>query len=272
MSDDTTVTPSDEPAATPIDVRAPGPASAPVPAPARPGKGRRATGILGQVVGIVGVVVCLALIVGVLLGRGWATDTVNDVAGSLDAAIARVDPVLATATGSIDALAGRAGEVATAAEAIAGDPNATPQALQGVLDRLGAVSAGYLELRGTYGGAREQVVSALDRLALIDRFVPGISVPQAPIDALASLDGSIRALDGRVMALIEAGAAVQAIDATASAIAGSHAAPSAVPKLRSVSRPSKKRGSSDAIECASHSATRGWRPRSRAISPASASW
>ncbi len=195
------------------------PAPAPVPEPAGPGKTRRASGLLGQVVGIVGMVVCLALVVGVLLGRGYVMGAASTVAGALDAAVARAEPLLDKAATKVETVAQRAGEAAAAAEAIALDPNATPAGLQAVLDRLGAVSLRYLELRGTYAGAREQVVSVLDRLAVIDRFVPGVSVPQGPIDALASLDDKARAVDAPIVGLIDAGVAVQAVNATAGAIA-----------------------------------------------------
>lgn len=220
MSDETTAAPAPAPAPDSAPATGAAPATAVVePTPASPGKTRRATGMLGQVVGIVGMVVCLALVVGVLLGRGYVTEAVDDVAGTLDAAVARTEPLLDKAASGVDLVAGKAGELAAAAEAVAVDPNATPAALQAVLDRLGAVSQAYLELRGTYAGAREQVVSALDRLALIDRFVPGVSVPQGPIDLLASLDEKARSIDGSIVGLIDAGAAVGAVNTAAGTIA-----------------------------------------------------
>ncbi|HYO42799.1 MAG TPA: hypothetical protein VES19_06320 [Candidatus Limnocylindrales bacterium] len=245
MSDDTTVAPDPEPlpqpgptpepeskpAPEPVPAPVPaGPAPEPVPAPdphaaasgpvaAGPGKARKATAVLGQVVGIVGTVACLALIVGVLFGRGWATSAVSDVVANVDAAVERAEPLLDNAAAGVDAVAQRAAETAAAAEAVAVDPNATPEALQRVLDRLGSVSQRYLELRTEYAGAREQVVSALDRLSVITRIVPGVSVPQGPVDALAGLDGTARGLDARVIALIDAGAKVQELNLTAAAVA-----------------------------------------------------
>ena len=227
MTEETTVTPvpvtvpapepAPEPAAAPQPVSAP--VTDPASAPANSGKGRKATGILGQVVGIVGVVVCLALVVGVLLGRGWATGAVSDVASKVDATVARTQPLLDRAGSAVDEVAARAGEAAAAADAVSVDPNAAPQALQGILDKVSAVSERYLELRSTYASAREQIVSALDRLAIIDRLVPGVSVPQGPIDLLASLDQKAQALDGRVMDLIKAGTAVSTVNTAAAAIA-----------------------------------------------------
>ena len=217
MSEETTVVPVADP--TP----APAPAAAPAPAPTgvkpQAGKSRRATGVVGQAVGIIGIVVSLALIVGVLYVRGWATDAVTGVAADVDAAIARTEPMLERAAVAVDEVTVRVGDVATAAEAVAVDPNATPAVLQGVLDRLAALSERYTEFRGTYAGAREQIVSILDRLALLDRLVPGFDVPEGPVDALAGLDETARALDAQIMGLIDAGLAVQGVNATATAIA-----------------------------------------------------
>jgi methyl-accepting chemotaxis protein len=180
---------------------------------------RRATGIVGQVAGIIGIVVSLALIVGVLYVRGWGTDTVTEVAANVDAAIARTEPMLETAAAKVDEVAQRVGEVAAAAEAVSLDPNATPAALQGILDGLAAVSERYTELRTGYAAAREQVVSILDRLALVDRLIPGIDIPEGPVDALASLDERARAIDAQIMELIDAGLAVQGVNRAAAAIA-----------------------------------------------------
>jgi methyl-accepting chemotaxis protein len=91
--------------------------------------------------------------------------------------------------------------------------------IQGLLDRLAALLARYTEFRSTYAGAREQIVSILDRLALIDRLVPGFEIPEGPVDALAGLDETARAIDTQVMQLIDAGLAVQGVNATAAAIA-----------------------------------------------------
>ena len=212
MAEDTTVVPVPDPA--PVTI--PDPVA---PAPPRAGKGRRATGIVGQVAGIVGIVVSLALIVGVLYIRGWGTETVTEVAANVDAAIARTEPILETAAATVDQVSQRVGDVATAAEAVALDPDATPAALQGILDRLAAVSERYTELRTGYAGAREQIVSILDRLALIDRLIPGFDIPEGPVDALAGLDENARAIDAQIMQLVNAGLAVQAINTTAAAIA-----------------------------------------------------
>jgi uncharacterized phage infection (PIP) family protein YhgE len=231
MTEETTVVPVPAPVAEGTPEPVPGPAPAPVPEPAaqqaaavaaaphKAGKRRRATGTIGQVAGIIGIVVSLALVVGVLYVRGWSTDTVTAVAANVDAAIAKAEPMLETAATTVDQVSQRAADVATAAEAVALDPNATPAALQGILDKLATLAQRYTEFRTGYASAREQVVSVLDRVALLDRLIPGFDVPQGPIDALKGLDEKARAIDTQITGLIDAGLAVQAVNTTASAIA-----------------------------------------------------
>ena len=70
-------------------------AETPAPAPAsRPSRRDHTLGTIGRVVGVVGIVVCLLLAAGVLVGRAWAVGTVDDVAAAVDAQIAKTDPLL----------------------------------------------------------------------------------------------------------------------------------------------------------------------------------
>lgn len=202
MTDETTVLPEPTPAPEP----AAAPSAAPTPAgttrtPAGTTRRRRTTGTIGQVAGVVGVIVSLLLIVVVVMGRGWAIDKVNDVAATVDGAIAKAQPLVTTAQTRVADIEARVSEAADAADALAANPGAVER-LQGLLQRVNDLSASYLELRNGYSGAREQVMTALSRLQAIDRFVPGFDLPQGPIDALASLDAKVQEMDGRIMDVI----------------------------------------------------------------------
>jgi methyl-accepting chemotaxis protein len=198
-----------------VDVSAATPAPAASPANRR----RRATGTLGQVVGVAGIVVSLLLIVLVILGRGWAVEQIDAVATTVDGAIAKAMPMVDNAQGKVSDVEDRVAEVAGAAEVIAANPNATPQLLQGVLQRLNDLSATYLELRDGYSGFREQVMTALSRLQTIDRLIPGIDIPEGPVDAIATLDERIQSLDATVMEVINAAQNLDAINTAAATIA-----------------------------------------------------
>ena len=181
-----------------------GPASdlpAQAPGPTRK-KRDRVLGTIGQVVGIVGIVVCLLLAVGDVVGREWAVRTVDDVAAAVDAQIARVDPLLSQASAKVGEISGRVSTVADIAAGVAADPSPGGAVADILRTGLAAVSGRYQTLRSNYTDVRESVVSMIDRLQTLGRIVPGVSIPQGPVDALAALDARLQAFDAKVTGLI----------------------------------------------------------------------
>jgi len=172
-----------------------------VPEPRQKGRDR-ALGTAGQVVGIVGIIACLLLVVGVVIGRGWAIGTVDDVATAIDTQIVRVNPILAQASTRAAEISGGLGTVADLAAGIAADPSPGGGVADTLRAGLASVSDRYQALRSSYADVRENVVSMLDRLKLLDRLVPGFSIPQGPVDALAALDSRLREFDAKVNDLL----------------------------------------------------------------------
>lgn len=197
----------------------PEPVSAAAPAPASTGGRNRALGLVAEVAGVIGIVLCLVLAVGVLVGRGWAMDTVGEVATGIDAKVAKAVPLLDTASQKVSEVSGRVGAVADAANALAARPNPSNELLQGLSGAVGNVSDRYLELRATYGQFRDTAATALDRLQVLDRLIPGFEIPQGPVDALAKLDAGVSELDAKIMGLANAIPESGPIDAAATAIA-----------------------------------------------------
>jgi hypothetical protein len=195
------------PAPVPTAVPAPPPEVVPVAAAAQPPapsrrKRDRILGTTGQVVGIVGIVVCLLLVVGVVFGRGWAVGTVDDVAAAVDAQIARTGPLLDKAQSTVGEVSGRVSTVADIASGIAANPAPGGELAQTLRSALAGLSERYQGLRQGYADVRETVVSLIDRLQTLDRLVPGFSVPQGPVDALATFDARVKEFDAKVNDLI----------------------------------------------------------------------
>jgi hypothetical protein len=200
------VAPVNQPPAAPLLAPATQPQAAPVAAapqsaPARR-KRDRILGTAGQVVGIVGIVVCLLLIVGVVFGRGWAVGTVDDVSAAVDAQIARTGPLLDKAQSAVGEVSGRVSTVADIASGIAANPAPGGDLAQTLRSALAGLSERYQGLRQGYADVRETVVSLIDRLQTLDRLVPGFSVPQGPVDALATFDARVKEFDAKVNDLI----------------------------------------------------------------------
>ncbi len=171
--------------------------------PPPPGRRRdHVLGTAGQVVGVVGIVVCLLLAVGVVLGRGWAVGTMDDVAAAVDAQIAKADPLLTQASVKVGEISGRVSTVADLAAGIAADPSPGGAVADTLRSALASVSDRYQALRSNYVDLRESVQSVVDRLQTLDRLVPGFTIPQGPVDALAALDARLKEFDAKVTSLI----------------------------------------------------------------------
>jgi hypothetical protein len=171
------------------------------PAPTRR-KRDRAVGTAGQVVGIAGLVVCLLLALGVVFARGYAVSAVDDVAATVDAQIAKTDPLLDRAQTTVGEISGKVSTVADIAAGIAANPSPGGEFAQALRDGLAGVNERYQGLREGYAGVREVVLSLIDKLDALDRLIPGISVPQGPIEALNTFDTRVQEFDTKVNDLL----------------------------------------------------------------------
>jgi hypothetical protein len=184
------------------------------------GRPRTAASFGGQAFAVAGIVVCIVLAGLVLLARGWAVEQVDAVGASIDAGLARGIPALQAADERVTQVSASIQEVADAATAVATSTGTVaPEAAQALSARLSGISERYLPLRASYADARSDLVSAIDRVQAVQRFVPGVTVPQGPIDALSSLDQSIRAVDERVTSILSANTVGTAIRDTAQRVA-----------------------------------------------------
>ena len=169
------------PEAAPADVpsfeAAPAPAptavaAAAAPPPAGAGKRNRVLGLTAQAAGVIGIVLFVALAVVMLLGRGWATSTVDDISAGVDAKMAQVEPLIDNASAKVSEVNGRVGALTDAANTLAARAAATPDLLGGVRDQVANLQNRYLEFRKTYSDVRDTALTALDRLQVIDRLDP----------------------------------------------------------------------------------------------------
>ncbi len=187
------------------------------PAPTR--RRDRVLGTAGQVAGIVGIVVCLLLVVGVVVGRGSAVGTVDDVAAAIDAQIAKADPLLTQVSAKVGEISGRVGGVADIAAGIAANPSPGGTVADTLRAGLATVADRYQTVRANYADVRESLVSMGDRLQTLGRIVPAISVPQGPIDALSALDARLQAFDAKVNGLLTIDPGQGPVNQAAAAIA-----------------------------------------------------
>jgi hypothetical protein len=182
------------------------------------GRRDRTLGAVGQVAGTVGILVCIVLVVGVVVGRSWLLGRVDSIQGRVDAGLVRAETLIDNTSARISEVSGRVGAVTDAATAIASSPNPAPALTEALLAQLSGVSDRYLALRASYADVRETAVGVLDRLNTLDALLPFFSVPQGPVDALSSLDARLQELDAAMMQVLTTPGA-GAVNAVAGAVA-----------------------------------------------------
>jgi len=176
-------------------------------------------GLVAQILGVVGAIICVLAIVGVLFGRGFVQDRIDVLAKgavkSLDQAVAVSDQAL---TGLAAGSQGAA-EVKAAAETLAASPTIDEAAFTALQDRLAPLSQKYTDLRDRYVVLREKATGFMDTARRLDRLIPGVEIPQGPVDLVAGMDQKLTALDQAITDLSAKATIRSAASETAAAIA-----------------------------------------------------
>jgi hypothetical protein len=150
-----------------------------------------------QILGFAGLIVCLALAIGILLGRTWIAVAVGDVFTTADTSIAN-------GLASIDEARGRLTDGAGTLEELVADVGRLPATATipaAVAARVSQAVDAYAPARDRYVEARSQAQAALRYLEAAGRFAPGVQLPTGVPTALAAADERLVRLDSALTGL-----------------------------------------------------------------------
>lgn len=174
---------------------------------------RRPTlGLVAQIAGVIGAILCIAAIVVVLTGRTWVQQRVDVLQGS---AVEALDQALAVSDQAIEGLSAgsqQAAEIRTAAEGLAANPALDEKALSALQERLAPLSERYSNARERYVTLREKAGNLIDTVGRLERIVPGLEIPDGPTDLVNRIDEGLTNLDQAVTDL--SGKAASRVGAT----------------------------------------------------------
>ena len=193
-------------------------------APPRPLARHSRSGVVAEVAGIFGIVLCVLAIVGLWLGRGWLSDRADAFTVAAEHATAHAMALADTAVTETEARAQEVDAIEAAALEVAGDPTATSEALQALVSRLTPVADAYGTTRDTYVSLREGIGAALDTVQRLDRFVRQVDIPDDLGASLSGIDARLVAIDTALSGVVQAGAATTSVSAGATALANQAAA------------------------------------------------
>src|SRR5262245_10424705 len=156
-----------------------------------------------QIAGIIGIVVCIAIIVGTWLGHGALSSAVDDLAAGVNAGFVRAISVTGQVSDRLDAAASQAGDLATQANQVAGG-GVGPDVAAGLGGSVAQLADTYRQLRARADDLRENVSTAVASVQRIARFAPGVEAPSGPPPKVQALSDKLQAIDDRVSALTTA--------------------------------------------------------------------
>ena len=185
----------------------------------RPLASHPTSGVVAEVAGVVGVVLCVLLVVGLWFGRGWLSDRVDGVTAASEHATAHATELSGVAIGELEQRAVEVDGIEAAARQVAGDPAATSAMLQALASRLAPISDAYRTTRGAYVSLREGVSSVLDTVQRLDRVVRSVDIPDSLGSSLSAIDARLAAMDAALTGVIGAGNATVGVSAGATALA-----------------------------------------------------
>jgi hypothetical protein len=172
---------------------------------------------VAQIAGIVGIVICVAIIVGTWLGGGFVRGKVDDLSTGVNNGISRAGQVADTVATRLDDAAAKVGTLAQNATEVAANPSA-PDALTGLADRYAQFYNAYQDFRARYAEAKENLVSAITSLQRVASFLPGVNAPDPP-GVLPAIDQKLQAIDDALTAALPQPGQPTAATATAIATA-----------------------------------------------------
>ena len=178
-----------------------------VAAPA-PERGRRKTRATAQVAGVVGLVVCVVLAIGIILVSGRISDSIGGVFESADRQIERGSTIVELATDRVRERVTDIDDFIGNASAITPGANIPPA----LAARATAIADRYDAVRNQFAELRARVESGLETVRQVASLVPFIDLPTLPTEELAGLDARLQQFDDNVSRLREAGVASVAVE------------------------------------------------------------
>jgi hypothetical protein len=160
---------------------------------------RRPTlGLLAEIAGVIGAVVCVIAIFGVLLGRTWVGDRIDGVSAGVVEALDRAVAVGEAAEDGLAQWKAQTVELRTAAEELAANPALDEQAVRAIQERLAPLAERYQTARDSYVRLRERATNLFDLARRVDQLAPGIELPGTLESLVAGMDEKLTALDTAV--------------------------------------------------------------------------
>lgn len=156
----------------------------------------RTLGLVFMIVGVAGIVISVLFVPAVWVGRNAAIGYAADVTDQVSSTLQQVQDASGQFRGDVETLRGPLEQVVGQTDTAAASGPLEQQAatrLLGIIDQ--SIGPAYTRVRDAYVNLREKVAAASQAAALVQRLVPGVTLPTLPTDQLTSVDSQLQDMD-----------------------------------------------------------------------------
>ena len=160
---------------------------------------KQVVGAIGMALGVIGMVLSVALIVGIWVGRGAVNAEVASIVAGIDGRLQRVDAALDALESRLETAQGRVDLVGARATQLGQGPVADGPIMEALSEATNQLVDEYADMRESYVTAREGIIDASERLDQVRRRFPRLPIPQLPGDQLQTIDQRLREVNAELV-------------------------------------------------------------------------
>src|SRR3954452_6816157 len=138
---------------------------------------KRALGAIGMTLAGIGIVISLAMIVGIWSGRGAVSSELASISAGIDGRLQRVDAALDHLTNRLEAAQGRVNEASANAMQLGQGSTGDGPIVDALGEKAEQLADDYADMRESFVIAREGIIDARERLDWLRQQFPMLPIP-----------------------------------------------------------------------------------------------
>lgn len=159
----------------------------------------RALGWLAMVVGVIGVVICLVVAVGVWVVKPQVTDRAHEIVAIAHEGVQKADDLAVTASGHLTTVSEKLASIESLLTSVAGSPLVDTAVGTNIRNAVsGFVGGPYTDLMADVSGLVERVQGLSTTVQRLDAAIPGLELPGVVTGAVDDIDAKLTQLDQAV--------------------------------------------------------------------------
>jgi hypothetical protein len=162
---------------------------------------KRGLGAIGMALGVIGIVISLAMTVGVWIGRGAVNAELASIGAGIDGRLQRVDAALDELASRLETAQGRVNEASANAMQLGQGTAADGPVADALRETSERLADTFADMRESYVVAREGIIDTRELLDRVRQRFPMLPIPQLPGDLLQALDQRLRDLNASLVQL-----------------------------------------------------------------------